>query len=74
MKLLDLVKPLTDLARPFSIYSGAAGVFVGLFVPTVPADKLWVAAAMAGVVGVARSIDKHAEAKYGAGAQGGPNV
>lgn len=57
-KIADLVEPITELARPFSIYLGALGVFIGLFIPSVSEEKLWVAAAMAGAVSIARSIDK----------------
>lgn len=45
-------------ARPVCTYLGGVGVFVGLFVPVVPAEKLWVAAALAGVFGVSRGVEK----------------
>ncbi|MGA7675146.1 MAG: hypothetical protein WCA78_08885 [Rhizomicrobium sp.] len=63
MKLFDLVEPLTELARPFTIYLSGLAVAIGVFVPCVSQDKLWVAAAVAGSVSIARSIDKHVTAK-----------
>ena len=63
MNLSDLVEPLTELARPFTIYLSGLAVAVGVFVPSVSQDKLWVAAAVAGSVSIARSIDKHVAAK-----------
>jgi hypothetical protein len=52
---LELIKAL---ARPFTTYVGAVGVLVGLYIPDVSADKLWVAAALTGTMGIARSFDK----------------
>ncbi|MHB8287157.1 MAG: hypothetical protein ACYDD1_21125 [Caulobacteraceae bacterium] len=61
MTLDTLIAAVGDLARPFTVYAGGAAVAVGVFVPSVSADKLWIAAAMAGVVGVARSLDNQAQ-------------
>lgn len=55
MTKIEIIKAL---ARPMATVLGGIGVFVGLFVPSVSADKLWVAAALAGVLGAARTIDK----------------
>jgi hypothetical protein len=66
MKLSDLIEPITELARPFTIYASGLAVAAGVFVPSVSEDKLWVAAAVAGSVSVARSIDKHVAVKFGA--------
>jgi hypothetical protein len=65
MKIADLIAPITELARPFTIYASGLAVAVGAFVPSVSADKLWVAAAVAGSVSVARSIDKRVTTKFG---------
>ena len=65
MKISDLIEPLTELARPFTIYTSGLAVAVGVFVPSVSDDKLWVAAAVAGSVSVARSIDKRVTTKFG---------
>lgn len=63
MTLSGLVQPLTELARPFSIYLSGLAVAIGVFVPSVSQEKLWVAAAVAGGVSLARSIDKRAAAR-----------
>jgi hypothetical protein len=65
MNLSDLVDPLTELARPFTIYASGFAVAIGVFVPFVSEDKLWVAAAVAGSVSIARSIDKRVTTKFG---------
>ena len=65
MNLSDLVDPLTELARPFTIYASGLAVAIGVFIPCVSEDKLWVAAAVAGSVSIARSIDKRVTTKFG---------
>lgn len=62
--LRENVETIKDLGRPFGMYLGALAVCIGVFVPVVTPDKLWVAAALAGVLGAARSVDKFNEAKY----------
>lgn len=64
-RLNALMPSVRDLARPTVTYLGGLGVFVGVFVPYVTTDKLWVAASMAGTLGIAKSIEEHAKAKYG---------
>jgi hypothetical protein len=66
MNLSYLIDPLTELARPFTIYASGLAVAVGVFVPSVSEDKLWVAAAVAGSVSIARSIDKRVTTKFAA--------
>lgn len=46
------------LARPFTIYLTTIATSLALFIPSVSVDKLWVGAALAGGMGIARSIDK----------------
>ncbi len=66
MNLSNLIDPLTELARPFTIYLSGLAVAIGVFVPSVSEDKLWVAAAVAGSVSIARSIDKRVTTKFAA--------
>jgi hypothetical protein len=65
MTFSDCIDPLTELARPFTIYVSGLAVALGVFVPAVSEDKLWVAAAVAGSVSVARSIDKRVTTRFG---------
>lgn len=58
MPLSAIVEPLTELARPFATYAAGAAVAIGVFVPAVTVDKLWVAAAVATGISIARTFDK----------------
>ncbi len=65
MTFADIKQTVTEWARPFSIYMGSLGVFIGLFFPSVTVDKLWVAAALAGTVSAARTVDKRSAYQNG---------
>lgn len=61
-RLRDVVAAITDLARPFSMYAGAITVCIGaLEIRTT--ESLMVAAGLAGVYSVMRTVDKFNEAK-----------
>lgn len=59
------LEKIKAFARPFTTYAGTVATVIGLFVPSVPADKLLIAAGLSGVMGVARSFDKRAAGQGG---------
>jgi hypothetical protein len=53
-----LIRIVSKYQRPVGSALALLLLFVGVFVPSVSADKLWVLAGLSGLYWAARSIDK----------------
>jgi|GEM_PF-6151081 hypothetical protein len=53
-----MIQSISKYQRPVGSFLALALLFVGVFVPSVTADKLWVLAGLSGLYWAARSIDK----------------